>query len=132
MGRRSAAFLLIAVAVLPHAAAAQIDLSACRYLTRHRPAPDVEYTPGVDVRGRAVAPADLPGSAGSATPPERFDIPITLDLARRMGIRVPGGGLPAGTDVGTLTVQGGRLFFNGQPIGGAAEADLYAYCRSAR
>ena len=30
---------------------------------RHEPAPDVAYQPGVDVHGRAVAPADLNGGS---------------------------------------------------------------------
>lgn len=126
------AIVVTAMLALPGAAFAQIDLSVCQYLPRHRPAPDVEYTPGVDVKGRPVAPADLPGSAGTAVPMERFDIPVTLNFARRMGFAVPSGGLPGGADVGTLTLNGNRLFFNGQPIGGPSEAQLYALCRTVR
>ncbi|MBP2312397.1 hypothetical protein [Azospirillum soli] len=129
---RRAACILIATLAFPGAALAQIDLSVCQYLPRHRPAPDVEYTPGVDVKGRAVAPADLPGSAGAAAPIERFDIPVTLNFARRMGFAVPSGGLPGNAEVGTLTLKGNRLFFNGQPVGGPSEAQLYALCRTAR
>jgi len=106
-----------------------VDLSACQTLTRHRPAADVEYKPGVDVRGRPVAPADLPGSTGSA-PIDRFDIPVTLDLAKRMGLRAPTGGLRGDAQIGWLTLDGNRLFFNGQPIGDVAQAELYAYCRA--
>ena len=129
--RRGAA-VLMAMLAFPGAAVAQIDLSVCQYLPRHRPAPDVEYTPGVDVRGRPVAPADLPGSAGGAAPLERFDIPVTLNFARRMGFAVPSGGVPGNAQVGTLTLSGNRLFFNGQPVGGPSEAELYALCRTAR
>lgn len=106
-----------------------IDLSACQTLSRHRPSADVEYKPGVDVKGRPVAPADLPGSAG-AMPIDRFDIPVTLDLAKRMGLRPPPGGLRGDAQVGWLTMDGNRLFFNGQPIGDTAQAELYAYCRA--
>ncbi len=127
-----AACILMVTLAFPGAALAQIDLSVCQYLPRHRPAPDVDYTPGVDGKGRAVAPADLPGSAGAAAPMERFDIPVTLSLARRMGLAVPSRGLPGDTEVGTLTLDGDRLFFNGQPVGGPGEAQLYALCRAAR
>ncbi|XKH36529.1 hypothetical protein ACIU1J_19270 [Azospirillum doebereinerae] len=104
-----------------------VDFSACQTLTRHRPAADVEYRPGVDVRGRPVAPADLPGSAPTV-PLDRFDIPVSGDLARVIGLNVPG--RDSNVQVGWLSLEGNHLFFNGQPIGGPAEAELYAYCRS--
>ncbi|AWK85782.1 hypothetical protein [Azospirillum thermophilum] len=122
---------LLVLALAPAPAAAQTDLSVCRYLPRHRPAPDVEFKPGVDVNGRPVAPADLPGSAGTAAP-LRLDIPVTLDFARRIGLVVPPTGLPGRTEVGRLTMDGGQLFFNGQPLGGPSESQLYALCRTAQ
>ena len=126
--------VLLATLALCEPAAAQIDLSVCRYLPRHRPAPDVEHRPGVGVGGRPVAPADLPGSAGAMVPPDRFDIPVTFALARRLGFAAPGTGrgLPGDSEIGRLVLQGGRLYFNGQPIGGPGEAELYALCRSGR
>lgn len=108
-----------------------VDPRLCQALVRHRPAPDVEYTPGVDVRGRAVAPADLPGSAGAGRQPlERFEIPVTPDFARRMGL--PGGragaAAPGNMEIGRLVIDGDRLTFNGQTIGGGSEAALLAAC----
>ncbi len=127
------AILLAALLAFPGGAAAQpIDLSACRFLTAHRPAAGVEYTPGVDVTGKPVAPADLPGSAGASPPLERFDLPVTLDFARSMGFPVPQGAAAPGVEIGYLTWYAGRLYFNGQPIGGPSEAELYAYCRTVR
>jgi hypothetical protein len=41
---------------------AQVAQADCRRLVAHQPAAGVAYQPGVDVRGNAVAPADLPGS----------------------------------------------------------------------
>ena len=110
-----------------------IDPTLCRALTRHRPAPDVEYIPGVDVRGNAVAPADLPGSAGARRQPmERFEIPVTLDFARRMGFsggRVGSSGkLPDAAEIGRLVIDGGRTTFNGQPLGDVSESALIAAC----
>jgi hypothetical protein len=128
--RRFMALLFLAAAT-PAAAQAPpggFDPALCRYLPAHRPAPDVEYTPGVDVRGNAVAPADLPGSAGSM-PVDRFEIPVTAALARRLGFAVPHG-LPMAMEFGRITIQGDRVLFNGQPIGPAGRAELYAVCRT--
>ncbi|MGQ9365185.1 hypothetical protein [Azospirillum sp. ST 5-10] len=111
---------------------APVDLSLCQYMTAHRPAADVEYVPGVDVHGRPVAPADLPGSAGAAAPLDRFEIPVTLGFLRRMGVSVPRTGLPGGTEIGTLVLDGGRLSFNGRPLDAGSEGRIYAFCRSPR
>ncbi|WP_247875758.1 hypothetical protein [Azospirillum sp. TSH100] len=107
-----------------------VDLSLCQRLTRHVPAADVEYRPGVDVNGRAVAPADLPGSAG-AQPPIPIDLPLSIDLARRMGVALPSVPfLPNDVTAVWLSVVGDRLYLNGQPIDPGAEERLYAYCRT--
>jgi hypothetical protein len=107
-----------------------IDLSLCQRLTRHVPAADVEYRPGVDVNGRPVVPADLPGTAG-AQPPIPIDLPLSVDLARRMGIALPSVPfLPDDVTSVWLSVVGERLYLNGQPIDPGAEDRLYAYCRT--
>lgn len=104
-----------------------VDPAACRWVQRHEPAPDVAYTPGVDARGRAVAPADLPGSQSLALP-ETIEIGITVPLAERFG--VPKDALYKGEAyVGTVTVRDGRVLFNGRPVAPAAEGELVALCR---
>ncbi len=131
--RRIAAFLvLVPLSISDTALAQPVDLSVCQYLTAHRPSPDVEHTPGVDVKGNRVAPADLPGSAGTAPPLDRFDMPVTIDFLRRSGVRLPAAGVPGTGEIGVLTFYANRLYFNGQPLGGPTEAELYAYCRSIR
>ncbi|HRQ80899.1 MAG TPA: hypothetical protein PKZ97_07250 [Azospirillaceae bacterium] len=111
-----------------------VDPRLCQALgVNHRPAPDVEYVPGVDVRGRAVAPADLPGSYGAMRQPlDRFEIPITLDFARRMGFSAGGSAaavkVPGATEVGRLVIDGGRVTFNGQAVGDSSQAALAAAC----
>ncbi|WP_236783613.1 hypothetical protein [Azospirillum humicireducens] len=107
-----------------------IDLSLCQRLTRHVPAADVEHRPGIDVNGRPVAPADLPGTAG-AQPPIPIDLPLSVDLARRMGIALPSVPvLPDDVTAVWLSVVGDQLYLNGQPIDPGAEDRLYAYCRT--
>lgn len=54
----------------------------CSRLIRHVPAPDVAFQPGVDARGRAVAPADMPGSGANALPnllPDVLEFPVTIN-----------------------------------------------------
>lgn len=54
----------------------------CSRLIRHVPAADVAYQPGVDARGRAVAPADMPGSGANALPnllPDVLEFPLTIN-----------------------------------------------------
>src|SRR3546814_8619488 len=65
------AALCLALAPRPAAAAGgYLTLSAedCTRLARHYPADDVTYRPGRDVRGKAVAPADLDPGAGLILP----------------------------------------------------------------
>src|SRR5262249_52449624 len=86
----------------------QIDSAACRYATKHVASAD--YTPGVDVNGNAVAPADLPGSR--ALPPvTHIDIPVTYGLAQKLNLP-PEFGRKA--YVGVITLDNGQLSFNGQ------------------
>ncbi|MFQ3623795.1 MAG: hypothetical protein SNJ73_09640, partial [Acetobacteraceae bacterium] len=82
---RLAPFLL--AAVLPplaaSASAQTITAAECRLIAQHVPAADVAFRPGVDARGRRVAPADL--SPPVEIVPERFPIVLSVDLRRRLG-----------------------------------------------
>lgn len=54
----------------------------CSRLIRHTPSADVAYQPGVDASGRAVVPADIPGSGANAIPnllPDVLEFPITIN-----------------------------------------------------
>jgi len=95
----------------------RIDPAFCRRLTAHRPDPGVEHVPG----------ADLPGQGPMAVP---VRIPVTADLLRRLGVPVPRAAatLPRGAEVGDLTLEGNRVLFNGQPIGPAAEEQVFIAC----
>ncbi len=90
--------------------------------------PGADYTPGVDVNGDAVAPADLP-SSGPSVSTDNFPIEISRDLAGKFGI-------PAGTGakavIGYVTVRNNQAFFNGQPLNPNQRAVMAEACRSAR
>lgn len=118
----------IAPAPQADAATIQIDEAACRYATRHVPSPDTDYKPGADVNGNAVAPADI-GEGARIQFPSRFAIPVTTNLAQRLNLP---SGFREDAFVGLITVDGGKLSFNGQPIGDDDDAELAVMCRSRR
>lgn len=87
----------------------------CQSLPVYRPDPGVEYRPGVDVHGRAVAPADLnvPLNVGVD---EVIRIPVTVDLVRRFNL-YPAAGIELEPDVGVISIHSdGRVEYNGQDL----------------
>ncbi len=109
----------------------RVDVSAkaCAEVVAHVPDAGVAYTPGVDVNGNAVAPADLPNSA-SPIATDNFPIFLTLDLKKRF--QVPDGArlFRLQAVAGLIAVQGNQVFFNGQPIAPAEASLLAAACRA--
>ena len=106
--------------------AVQITESDCSRLVAHVAASDVNYRPGVDVNGNAVAPADLNPQPQIAVP-EVISIPVTIDLATDLGIDTP---FLARPSVGEVQVtRDGRVSFNGQPIGDSAQHELARRCQ---
>lgn len=75
---------------------------------------NAEYKPGVDVQGRAVAPADASTQAFQI--PDRVDIPVNIDILKSVGaITSPTPDLA--TNVGTVSVmKGGQVQFNGRDL----------------
>jgi len=126
--------LLIAFCVCwPGSAPAQqvlvVDNATCRQLTRHVPAPDVAYRPGVDVNGRAVAPADLPADSDLNLP---RDIPIDLRIPVQSILGAASPRLTELADIrpGRLVVQAdGQVLFEGRVVGDDARDRLVALCR---
>lgn len=120
------------VAVVPAMAAAEtvvISRDDCLRVLRHVPSADVTYTPGVDARGRKVAPADLEGTSPLQLP-ETFTFDINIDVSRYVG------GDRYGTldmAVGTIRydVASGRLTFDGQPLTDADRRAVAEACRQA-
>lgn len=119
--------LFLAVSTPIHAQpTVQITESDCSRLVTHVAAADVNYRPGVDVNGNAVAPADLNPQPQIAVP-EVISIPVTIDLATDLGIDTP---FLARPSVGEVQVtRDGRVSFNGQPIGDSAQHELARRCQ---
>ncbi|MGE3624465.1 MAG: type II toxin-antitoxin system RelE/ParE family toxin [Bdellovibrionales bacterium] len=113
-----------------------IDPALCNALVKHVPAPDVEYQPGVDVEGNPVAPADLPGQPRIKLP-EKIHIPLTVSLAKVLHLdtlKYPWNQLGPGTEaqLGTLTVEGDQVSFNGQPLTDEQQDNLAVLCMGPR
>ena len=109
-----------------------VDPALCRALVKNTPDADVAYKPGVDVNGNAVAPADLPGSQQIKLP-SKINIPLTLNLAKTLNLNTsayPYNQLGTGTEaqLGTLTVEGDKVSFNGQSLSDDQQDKLAALC----
>ena len=129
MKRFVLAACLLLVAAPAWAQKVTVSGADCRKLIRHSPAPDVAYKPGVDTRGRPVAPADI-----NAAPQIRVPETITFDAAvdlRRFGIPNTSPLFQPHVGVGRVDVQqDGRVFFNGQRLGSPELAALEELCQA--
>ncbi len=78
-----------------------------------------DYQPGVDVNGKPVAPADVQPVVNMV--PDFIEVPMTMDLAKDLGI------LPIGTDIKMSVAnlklyKDGKVEYNGQDISSSAAA----------
>ncbi len=136
MFERKIAALLLALAALPTAAEAggqtiTVSSQACAAVAHQNDAPGVAYQPGVDVKGKAVAPADLPGS-DNATLNDRLannPVKITVDLQRRFGIPADANLFQGRSQVGYVTVKDGKAYLDGIPLDSTEQGLLSAACR---
>ncbi|SBV95752.1 conserved exported hypothetical protein [uncultured Alphaproteobacteria bacterium] len=120
--------LAIAAAMAGGAARAQGD-DACSRAMRAQTG-GADYQPGVDVHGKAVAPADVAGTI-RIEPPKVIEFPVTLDVARRAGF-APRGPYEANLEVAKVRIEGSRVFINGQAVNPDDSTELIAACRAAR
>jgi len=127
---------LVLICLFPHIALADtspsIDPALCRSLVKHVPDASVAYQPGVDVDGNPVAPADLPG-APQMQLPDKINIPLTLSLAKVLKLNTsqyPYNQLGPGTEaqLGTITVEGDKVLFNGKPLSDEQQDNLAVLC----
>jgi len=106
----------------------------CRQLVAHHPDPGVEYQPGVDVHGKYVAPADLPGGPALGLPDK-----VTFDLRLNPLTYAPQTAAPSGAFSNTTTNLGhvevdlatGAAKFNGQALDGEQTRIVTEACRKA-
>jgi hypothetical protein len=127
----AAALLLLGNPPAAHAESIVIiSRNDCARLVQHHPAPDVAYQPGVDVRGRPVAPADLPGSNPSVAMPEEIAIDITVELQKRFGLPADSALYKPEARVGTVVVKpDGSATFDGQLLTSPEAGALAALCQ---
>lgn len=98
----------------------------CRRVTAYQPSGDVDYKPGVDARGNAVAGANLPGSV-IIEAPKTITIPLTLELADLFALP-PGMEAEAGIGTVKYDIGSGKLEYNGQPLTDPQMAAIAAAC----
>ncbi len=98
----------------------------CRMIVNHVPDADVSYQEGVDVRGKPVAPADLNANPMMDIGKSSIYVPLTVDLAQRMGGL--GNGVQMEGTLGFLEISpSGTVKYNDRDITG----DVQAACAEA-
>jgi hypothetical protein len=107
-----------------------ISRDSCTALQRYVPAPGVNYTPGVDVNGNKVAPADLDGGMPPLEMPSDITIAITSLLQQKFSIPTDPNSYKPEAYIGSVTVKpDGRAYFNGQPLQDDAAFELAQLCQ---
>ena len=99
----------------------------CLKLPRHVPSADVEYKPGVDVHGRPVVSADI-GNSDPIMPPKNFTVDITVRLDKRFNIPVTPNLYQPEANIGTVTIEGDKAYFNGHPLATESVNELAEIC----
>jgi hypothetical protein len=106
----------------------------CIRMTKSKPVPDANYKPGVDVHGKPVAPADLPGSAGAIQAPQVIEFDYTINPMTYGGANsLASKGLSAGNTMMSVAhvkydMAANRFTINGQPINADDQAAITREC----
>ena len=103
----------------------RVSKGECRRIGKRESTAD--YKPGVDARGKKVKDADLPGGSPIKLP-ETISIDIGFDLDKKYSLG-SGGKYTGEGKVGTVTVKGDKVFFNGQPLDQRDQAAIAEACR---
>src|SRR3569623_89864 len=128
---RAASIALTMLAFLaagPALADIAVTRQDCDRMTEYQQPPGVEYQPGVNAHGESVVPADLNGGT-NIKPPETIVIPIEMFLQDKYHIPANSVLWAGKAEVGTVTVHGDRVYFNGQELRDTEEAALADLCR---
>ena len=109
---------------------ADVAVSAqdCNRLAKYQEPPGIEYQPGVDVHGETVVPADLGGGVNIQLP-KTIVIPIELFIQDKYHIPTNWALWAAKAEIGTVTVEGDQVYFNGQQLTDPETAALADLCR---
>lgn len=111
----------------PKPAKVKVTKRQCAQIVTHTGA-DVAYKPGVDARGRKVAPVEMKSSGPKIEPPKEISFDINYDLSSK--VTGTGGNVyDPNFKVGTVTVKGGVPYFNGQPLEDQHQKDLIEACK---
>ncbi|MCF8466974.1 MAG: hypothetical protein K9G33_06190 [Sneathiella sp.] len=106
----------------------EISKTDCERIVKYVTDQDVTYKPGVDVRGNAVAPADLPGSQIQV--PDKVFINLSLpfkDLLNNYNPKLKNAEVYVGTVEYDLKL--GRMLYNGQELSDPAQNAIAVECR---
>lgn len=109
-----------------------ISKTDCSRLVRHTPSDDVAFRPGEGVRGKRVAPADVPGSGANSIPnlvPDVLEIP--LNIKPMQGKAYATHGLDDTTSqlgIVRYDITKNTFTFNGEPMGGPDQQALAEAC----
>lgn len=125
-----AAFLMLPAFLPAQAAKITVTESQCAGVTAHTPDASVAYTPGVTATGAPVAPANLPGSSFTVTPPKKITIDIDIELQERFGLPANAGQYVADAKIGKVTVEDGKAYFNGQPLATGNQNAIAEACKA--
>ncbi|MCC7305195.1 MAG: hypothetical protein IT558_02935 [Alphaproteobacteria bacterium] len=121
---RFLAFIMFVLVSFPALAEEANQETMCRLLPEHRPEVNIAFSPGVDVHGKAVVPADVEG----AKPLQNFDtveIPVEINLLQKFGVDAPAG-VELQPYAALISIhKDGRVDYNGQDISQQA----YALCK---
>jgi hypothetical protein len=107
----------------------------CAAVAQLKPVPGAAYVPGVDARGNAVAPADLPsgGNAELSTAlTQQLPIKITSALLGKYGIPATAQPFGGRAEIGYVTVRDGKAYLDGTPLTPPETASLADACRQKR
>ena len=110
-----------------------VSVKDCHRWITHRPSADINHKPGVDVRGRRVAPADL-SVMRVIKAQDTITFNITYDGLGNLGLRDAEASLLAGDTVVAAVaceIPNGQLEFNGQRLTYPEIGILAASCKKA-
>ncbi len=92
----------------------------CRMIPQHVPEASVNYTPGVDVQGRPVAPADINKVLKDDF--DAVDIPVEYNVLNGLGVNLPPGSQAQPLVAMVRIYKDGRVQYNGNDLTPQAQA----------